>query len=145
MGSRASRLAGACREHGVALVYLFGSRQESGVSLLKDESVTLSDPLADVDVGVVMLGPLPGSDERYRLYARLYDALTDVFPGVPLDLVLLQETHSVFQAQAVAGQCVYAASEECREAYEDRVLARAADFRPFLELFYRERLGEVGQ
>jgi len=134
-----------CREHGVGLVYLFGSQQEAALRLLGGENVALPDRLADVDVGVVLADPLPGPDERYRLYARLYNAFSDLFRGVPLDLVLLEENHAVFQAQAVAGRCVWAVSDAYRESYEARVLARAADFRPVLELFYRERLEEAGR
>jgi hypothetical protein len=96
-------------------------------------------------VGVVFEGPLPGPDRRYRLYSEIYNAFTGLFPGLSLDLVFLQEGHAVFQAQAVIGPCVFAANETFRDDYEHRILARAADFRPVLDLFYRERLEEVGR
>ena len=139
------RLGGLCREHGIALAYLFGSQRDLGLRVLHGEAVSLSDPLADIDVGVVMCEPLPGPDTRYRLYARIYNAFVDLLPGLPLDLVLLQENHAVFQAEAVLGRCAYAVSEVRRNDYEHRILARAADFRPVLDLFYRERLEEVGR
>jgi hypothetical protein len=139
------RLVGLCREHGIALAYLFGSQRDLGLRLLRGEPISLSDPLADIDVSVVMGEPLPGPDVRYRLYSRIHNALTDLFPGAPLDLVFLQENHAVFQAEAVLGRCAYAVSEARRNDYEHRILARAADFRPVLDLFYRERLEEVGR
>lgn len=139
------RLVTLCREHGVALVYLFGSEREAARRALEGESVALADPLADIDVGVVLREPLPAPGERYLLYAGIYNALVDLFPGLPLDLVFLEESHAVFQAEAVMGLCVYAVSQDFRESYEERVLARAADFRPVLDLFYRERLEELGR
>lgn len=42
-----------CRRHGLALVYLFGSRAREAVRLLKGARVHPDDPLADVDVGVL--------------------------------------------------------------------------------------------
>jgi hypothetical protein len=51
------RLGGLCREHGIALAYLFGSQRDLGLRLLRGEPVSLSDPLADIDVGVVMGTP----------------------------------------------------------------------------------------
>lgn len=41
------------------------------------------------------------------------------------------------------GFCVYAVSPEFKSAYEERIFARAADFRPFPERYYEERLGGV--
>jgi hypothetical protein len=145
MGSGMMRLGELCREQGVALAYLFGSQRELGLRLLHGEPAGPSEPLADLDLGVVFEGPLPGPDRRYRLYSEIYNAFTDLFPGQRLDLVFLQEGHAVFQAQAVIGPCVFAVNETYRDDYEHRILARAADFRPVLDLFYRERLEEVGR
>lgn len=147
MASRASELADLCRRHRVGLVYVFGSRAELGLKLLQgrgDGNLRLEDPLADLDVGVVMLDTLPPPGERYTFYADLYNSFGDLLPGIPLDLVLLQENHAVFQAEAITGHCVYAATEDFRSDYEQRILARAADFRPVLEAFYRDRLEEAG-
>jgi hypothetical protein len=60
-----------------------------------------------------------------------------------LDLVFLQETHSVFQANVISGHCIYAASSSIQEEYEENVLRLAADFRPFLEHYLDEVLEEV--
>lgn len=43
----------------------------------------------------------------------------------------------------MTGPCVYAVSPPFKAAYEERILARAADFRPFLERYYADRLGGV--
>ncbi|MDI6895531.1 MAG: nucleotidyltransferase domain-containing protein [Bacillota bacterium] len=133
-----------CREHGLALVYLFGSQVANALRMLHGEDVELRDPLADIDIGVVTARPLP-SDARGRLdmYTSLYCGLADFFAPYAVDLVLLEEHHSVFQAEALAGVCVFEASSAFRDRYEMSVLRRAADFKPFLDRFYQEVLEEV--
>ncbi|MDI6871771.1 MAG: nucleotidyltransferase domain-containing protein [Bacillota bacterium] len=131
-----------CRRHGLALVYLFGSQAANGARLLDGETAAPSDALADLDVGVVTLEPLLPPHERYQFYARLFNDLEDVFKPFPLDLVLLEENHSVFQLEAIKGICVYQVSEEKRDEYEMNILRRAADFAPVLDLFHREYLEE---
>jgi predicted nucleotidyltransferase len=140
--SREEELRRLGRQYGLALVYLFGSQAAAGARLLAGEAVTPSDALADLDVGVVTREPLPPPYERAQFYARLFNDLEDVFRPFPLDLVLLEENHSVFQLEAVKGICVYQASEERREEYEMNILRRAADFAPVLDLFHRECLEE---
>lgn len=136
-------LSEICREHGIDLVYLFGSQVQAGLELLSGKSVPMKDPLTDIDVGVVFNGELPAARERYRLYARLYNQMSDLFGPFPLDLVFLQENHSVFQAEVIKGHCIHARNDAVRENYEEMILRRAADFRPFLEQYYQELLEEV--
>lgn len=140
---RPAKCEALCRKHGVALAYLFGSRAEAGYRFLRGGQVVAEDPLADLDVGVVTGGPLPPASERATFYALLHNDLADLFHPFHLDLVLLEENHSVFQLEAIKGICVYQVGEEEREAYELRILRRAADFRPFLEKYLQERLEEV--
>lgn len=134
------------RRHRVALAYVFGSMVEPVRRFLAGETLQLADPLADIDIGVVLedYHDLTQPSARAFRYADLFNDLTDVFPEDRLDLTLLQENHSVFQARAMAsGLCIYAVSEEFRLTYQERVLARAADFRPVLERYYKERLGGI--
>ncbi|MGI6632358.1 MAG: nucleotidyltransferase domain-containing protein [Bacillota bacterium] len=140
--SRCRRLAEIARSFNLKLVYLFGSQSHLGARYLHGEDPHLSDPLADLDIGVVLMKDDMSPLERSDLYAALSAELQELFGPFTVDLVLLEETHSVLQSEAVCGECVYSADENLREAYEERVLARAADFKPFLDLFYRERLEE---
>lgn len=138
-----TELARLSRRYGLALVYLFGSQAQAGAKILGGENVTLEDPLADIDVGVVTEKPLPEPPQRARFYSALYNGLEDLFKPFRLDLSLLEENHSVFQVEAIKGTCIYQASAEFRETYEMKILRRAADFRPFLERYLREVLEEV--
>ncbi len=129
--------------YGVALMYLFGSQAEAGWHLLDGQQPEASDPMSDLDLGVVFKGCLPSPKERPNLYGDLYIALAEIFSPFSLDLVLLQETHSVFQANAVCGECIYCSSPEFKESYEEEVMRRTADFRPFLEKYLDEVIEEA--
>jgi predicted nucleotidyltransferase len=145
MEGRCAQLKHIFQSNGVALAYLFGSMAAASHRFLTDGQLDTSDRLADVDLGVVFGAREILTDPalRGKRYSDLFNDLTEVFPEDRLDLVLLQETHSVFQAQAMMGFCIYAISPVFKAAYEERILARAADFRPFLERYYEERFGGV--
>jgi predicted nucleotidyltransferase len=127
----------------IALVYIFGSRVITGLDLLKGVRRKNNDPLADIDIGVVFKSGLPSPRKRPELYTSIYNQMEDLFIPFPVDLVFLQETHSVFQANAICGRCIYYFSLDFKETYEENVLRRAADFRPFLERYLDEMLEEV--
>ena len=133
-------LAEICQKYNIRLAYLFGSQVEKGLRILQGEKVGVSDLLTDLDVGVVTCDPLPLPAQRSKLYADLAIDLGDLFEPFPLDLVFLEENHSVFQAEALKGRCIYASAEGAKDSYELNVLRRAADFRPFLEMFLQEAL-----
>ena len=139
---RMQHLRDICRTRSIALAYLFGSQKDTALKILNGDDVRIQDPLADIDVGVVFDKPLP-TVNRHELYAEVYADLADLFTPYQLDLVLLEENHSVFQAEALKGICVYCANDATRDRYENAILRRAADFRPFLEKYYEELLAEV--
>ncbi len=127
----------------IALIYIFGSRVKTGINILRGVRRKNDDPLADIDIGVVFRSGLPSPRKRPEVYSSIYNQLEDLFVPFPVDLVFLQETHSVFQANAICGRCVYYHSRDFKETYEENVLRRAADFRPFLERYLDEMLEEV--
>ncbi len=142
-GNRYELVAGVLARHRISLAYLFGSQAQAGKALLAGEPFEIGDSLSDLDLGVVFDDPLPSGRDRVRLYASLYNDLIDLFSPLHLDLVLLQETHSVFQLEAMRGTCVYESDEQTRDNYEMNILRRAADFRPVLAKFLEESLEEV--
>ncbi len=127
----------------VSLVYLFGSQAQKGLALLNGTTVKADDYLEDLDIGIVLRDELPTAEKIPALYSDLYNQISALFEPLKLDLVLLQEQHSVFQAEAVYGVCIYTESKFIQEEYEENILRRAADFRPVLEIFYEERLEEL--
>ena len=111
---RKKRLKSIFIQNKVILAYLFGSQAEAGLEIIKGKTITTGDPLADLDLGVVFGCPLPPPEERVQLYANLHNLLSELFLPFPLDLVFLQEQHSVFQANAVTGICIHAQDEQLK-------------------------------
>lgn len=143
-GARVAALRRACRMHGICLVYLFGSRKDEALRFLRDDDeFWCRDPLADIDVGVVFERPLVPEEPHRELYVRVYDSMAAVFGDHDIDLVFLQEQHSVFQAEAIGGHCVYCSDRGVKQLYEEMILRRAADFRPFLQAFNRDALAQL--
>ncbi|NLY75281.1 MAG: nucleotidyltransferase domain-containing protein [Firmicutes bacterium] len=132
-----------CQKYAIALVYLYGSKAEEGLRHLRGENVKIDDRFTDIDVGVVFKEPLPPPEKRYKLYSSVFNEFEELFRPLPLDLVFLEEGHSVFQSEAIKGYCVYSVDETFKENYEEMILRRAADFRPFLELYLKEALEEA--
>jgi len=105
--------------------------------------MNVEDPLADIDIGVVFQKELPGPAERLHLYAEISTEFGDLFTPYPVDLCFLQENHAVFQLEVIKGYNIYAVSRQYKETFEEMVLRRAADFKPVLDLFFKEALEEV--
>ena len=129
-----------CQKYNIALVYLFGSQKENSLKLLNGEKVKINDPLADIDVGIVFSQDIESMPERHKVYSNLYNDLEDLFLPYHLDLVFLQECHSIFQTEALLGICVYNISEEFKDEYEMMILRRSADFKYVLDKYAEEAL-----
>lgn len=140
MKSKKCNLEEICRKFDISLLYFFGSQQKAAKQISDGHLVEIDDTMTDIDIGVVFYGPLPFGRARVKLYSQIFNELEDLFLPVETDLVFLEENHSVFQAEAIKGICAYAADTELRELYEESVLRRACDFRPFLEKYYDELL-----
>lgn len=142
--NKLDRLKKVCQQNGIILAYLFGSQAQNGYNIMKGNGAVPTDPLADLDLGIVLDDEDRLTGSMYKLHSAIYNELDELFLPLQLDLVFLQETHSVFQFEAIKGICIYKVNESIRDAYEYRILARAADFRWVLEQYYRERLEGQG-
>jgi len=134
-----------CKQNGIILAYLFGSQAQNGYKAITGERIVQEDPFADLDLGIILDNQEQLNASMYKLYSTLYNQLDELFLPLRLDLVFLQETHSVFQFEAIKGICLYAVSDSIQEKYEHNILARAADFRWVLEQYYKEKFEELGQ
>jgi transcriptional regulator with XRE-family HTH domain len=134
------KLRDICQKYNIALVYIFGSQKENSLKLLNGEKVDIKDPLADIDVGIVFSQDIESIPDRHKVYSNIYNDFEDLFLPYHLDLVFLQECHSVFQSEALLGICVYSISEEFKDEYEMMVLRRAADFKYVLDKYAEDAL-----
>ena len=135
-------IVSTCQRFNIALVYIFGSRVKEGIRALNDERVAVEDPLTDVDIGIVFKKEIPGK-VRYLLYSNIHNAFSEAFLPLKLDLTFLQENHAVLQSQALLGECIYFFDQDYKDSYEDRILARAADFQYVLDKYYEEKMAEL--
>jgi predicted nucleotidyltransferase len=135
------RLEEISARYGVSLIFLFGSRNDTGIAYLEGKAIEEQDPMADLDIGVVFQrGKFPA--KPYKVYAQLYADLSVLFDPFKLDLVFLQETHSLIQFEAIKGNCIFATTAQAKIDYIEDVLRRGADWKPVMDKFYQE-LAEI--
>jgi predicted nucleotidyltransferase len=119
----------------LAAVYLFGSRADDGLRLLRGEPVAREG--SDLDVGVVFRDP--GFDPR-RL-SLLQVGLEDLFTPLRVDLVPLQRVDPLFQYNAIDGHRVAAPDLLAADRWELVVMNRAEELLPIQRQLERERFG----
>ena len=129
--SRCRRLAEIARSFNLKLVYLFGSQSHLGARYLHGEDPHLSDPLADLDIGVVLMKDDMSPVERSDLYAALSAELQELF-GPFTDLCCLKRPIPCLQSEASVANASTAQTRISARPYEERVLLRAADFKPLI-------------
>lgn len=135
MESRKESIENLCKDFGIDILYVFGSRsKEVADFLLKDES-TLSTGLSDVDTGVRLIqGRELTVQEKVLLAIRLEDLL-----GVNrVDLVIIPEADPFLAADIIRGERLFFRDEYETDEYELYILRRAGDLIPLER--ERERL-----
>lgn len=122
-------------QHRVRLVYGFGSAFDG-----------TAGPLSDVDLAVLVDGPL-GWNEEQELRSRV----AEVLPRV--DLVVLNDAPLVLRFEVVtAGRCLFARDAREQADFEILSLSRFLDFQPmrrvqqaYLRARVEERRGPTGR
>lgn len=136
MGKRGEELARLCREFGVEILYVFGSRAEEVREWLAGIRQELPAGPADVDVGVKVTA---GKPFTVREKVHLAQALEDLFGVNRVDLVSLDEADPFLATNVVRGERLYALDDYRADEYDLYILRRAGDLAP-LE---RERIAMI--
>jgi predicted nucleotidyltransferase len=132
---RRGTLARACARHGVAAVYLFGSRADDGLAVL--DGAERSGSGSDLDVGLLFAeSPAP-----VMLLAQLQVELEDVFAPLRVDLVPLDRVDPIFQFRAIDGHRVLAEPSRLADLFELEVMRGAAELLPIQRQRERDRFG----
>jgi len=118
------RISNICKQHDVALCYIFGSQKEAARTLLEGQNVVATDAESDIDFAVLFNTPPRNSLDAY---ARLSLDLQDLVSPFKADLLFLHEVDHLIQLEAIMGINIYASSEEDREVFEERVMMFASD------------------
>jgi len=113
-----------CRHYDIALCYLFGSRAETAISLLRGKRPEIVDRESDIDFAV-LFEKLP--ENSLKTYGAMSLDLQEVVAPFRADLLFLHEADHLLQLEAVKGICIYSISDEFRENYEERVMMYASD------------------
>ena len=141
---RRVKLNKICNDYRILAVYIFGSVAEKVAVMLEDKKPEgINDPLADIDVGVVFLKRPSSSEERIKLYGRLYSELSEVFLPCKLDLIFLQETGVILQFEAINGILVYSFDDDKRLDYEEQVIKFYQDWKPDYDEYTKEVLEAI--
>lgn len=123
MHMRRKQLEECAASCGVSAAYLFGSRQDDGLSFLEGGALSPGED-ADLDIGVVFER---APEQTYEICGSLYAGLSELFGPFRIDLIFLQETSPLFQYEAICGKRIFCRDERVCDEYEEYVMKTAAD------------------
>jgi predicted nucleotidyltransferase len=132
---RQEQLERLCQEHGLLAVYLFGSRADDGLRLLRGETVAREG--SDLDVGIVFRGPAFDP----RLLATLQIEMENLFEPLRVDLVPLQRVDVLFRFNAIEGHRIVTTNSTAADFYELQVMRQAAELLPVQRWIEQEIFG----
>lgn len=113
-----------CKRYGIALCYIFGSQAETGKALIEGKTMESPAPGSDIDFAV-LFAKIPHNSSR--IYAEVSLEFEEIVRPFRADLLFLHEVDHLIQLEAINGINIYAAHEEIREEYEEKVMMFASD------------------
>lgn len=122
------------QRRGIETIYLFGSVAQ-----------TRTQPMSDIDIGVVFSQAPERIKDRLTMYKKLYKLFSKFFPiDKEIDVVFLQFTPLDVQISAIqTGQILYQRNKAKRYIYEEHILKQYLDFQPHLQRFNRAILSRI--
>jgi predicted nucleotidyltransferase len=118
---RREALARACRQHGIAAVYLFGSRADDGLALL--DGAQRSGSGSDLDVGLL----LSETAAPLMQLAQLQVAFEDIFAPLRADLVPLDRVDPISGFRMINGHRVFAQPSRFADLMELEIMRSASE------------------
>jgi predicted nucleotidyltransferase len=113
-----------CRRHGIADLYVFGSRAGEIAALVRGQAIDASLPQSDVDIAVLPTRPQSfGPAERVDLAIEI----EDLFDAPRVDLVVLPEADPFLALEAIRGELLYTDDPDRQARHELYILRRAGD------------------
>ncbi len=123
-----------CREHGVNILYVFGSRADEVYEMVAGKIAALAPADKDVDIAILTAAPL-----TVKQKVHFAQALEDLFGVARVDLVTLADADPFLAANAIRGNRLFASDSYLADEYDLYILRRAGDL-AFLE---RERMALI--
>lgn len=124
---RAAALAALCAAHGVAILYVFGSRAGEVTDWHRGRRDAMGSGGSDVDIGV-----LAARDVRFDVEAkvRLAQAIEALLGVERVDLISLADADPFVAVSVVRGERLFAADADDADEFDLYVLRRAGDLAP---------------
>jgi predicted nucleotidyltransferase len=113
-------------EHGLRLIYAFGSRAGEIMDVAKGKRYSISPSKSDIDIGILSHRPL--SVEGKVKIALFFE---DLFGVAKTDVVDLSEAPVSLAFEIVQGELLYAEDPDFEAEYQLHVLRMAADLMPY--------------
>ena len=139
MNRRRAALKAICREHGIAILYSFGSRAKEVLAWLNDPAAVLDPGPSDVDIGVKTVR-LPSTPSAESWLQPKQDATLDLnaevalthdledFLGVQrVSLVNLDSANPLLAAEIIHGERLYAEDEYATDNFDLYIMGQVAD------------------
>lgn len=115
------------QKYGVTCCYLFGSR--AGQDFYPD---------SDIDLAVIF-DDFSNSKYIMALEIEMHDVVADVLKPLEVDLLFLQKAPVYLKFDVIKnGKVIYSRDEEFRTDFEDITIRDYLDFKPILDMYYRE-------
>lgn len=114
------------QEYEVNSVYLFGSRVDGTAA-----------PNSDYDLDVLLRKYDP--TKHNALFASTLEVDLQTVTDAKVDILLLQRASIILRFTIIKeGKVIYCVDEDFRTDFEDVVIRDYLDFKPFLDMYYRE-------
>lgn len=126
--SRVEALAALCRQFGLTILYVFGTRAVEVLDWLSGRLQGLPPGGSDVDIGV-----LEATDRHLDVDAkvRLAQALESLLGVERVDLIALADADPFVAVNVVRGERLFAEDEDDADEFDLYVLRRAGDLAPW--------------
>ncbi|WP_027718885.1 type VII toxin-antitoxin system MntA family adenylyltransferase antitoxin [Desulfovirgula thermocuniculi] len=117
---------------GVTCCYLFGSR--AGQDYYRE---------SDIDLAVAFANYSPAVHNLEK-EIELQGALSEALAPLEVDLLFLQKAPIYLRFDVIrTGKVIYCTDEEFRTDFEDVTIRDYLDFKPFLDMYYREMIEDL--
>ena len=136
MNQTRKRFIDLCKQHGIEIIYCFGSNAGAIKELVEEGRQQKRRLLkgSDVDIGIK-----PSKYFDLDSKVLLSDTLENLFSVQHVDLVVLPEADPFLAANVIGGERLYCSNDHEADEYELYILRRAGDLAP-LE---RERMSLI--
>lgn len=116
-------------------VYLFGSRADDGLRMMRGEPIEVTG--SDLDIGIVFSKTEPNPLQL----GGIQIALSDIFSPLTVDVVPLHRVDPLFQYRAIDGHRIIESDQHRADIFELEVMRRAAELLPIQRQIEKDLFG----